>query len=297
MKTIKLSENLSFSPVAQGYWRLDGWGLTTADLVAHMRACIDLGVTTFDTAEIYGDTVCETMMGEAFRQEKSIRGQIQLVTKTGIFKQKIDGETFGYYDTTYERVMRSCKQSLKRLGTDHIDLYLIHREDPCFDPWETGRALLDLKKEGLVLEIGVSNFDPFKFEALNRAVNGELVTNQIEWNPLQFEHFNSGMIDYLAGNKIHPMAWSPLAGGRIFSRDDERAANAMAKIRQIADRHDVEPETIIYAWIMYHPVGAVPIVGSSRIDRLALAVDALDVQLEHYEWYEIYTASGQRVLR
>lgn len=297
MKTVRLSDNLSFSAVAQGYWRLDSWGMTTADLVRQMNACIDLGVTTFDTAEIYGDTTCETMMGEAFRQDPSIRGRIQLVTKTGIFKQKINGKIFGYYDTTYDRVVRSCKASLQRLGTDQIDLYLIHREDPCFDPWETGRALLDLKKEGLVLEIGVSNFDPFKFEALNQVVGGELVTNQIEWNPIQFEHFDSGMIDYLAGHKLHPMAWSPLAGGRIFSKDDPQAARAMAKITEIAERHGVDPVTIIYAWIMYHPVGAVPIVGSSRIDRLQQAVDAVDVQLAHYEWYEIYTASQQKVLR
>jgi predicted oxidoreductase len=297
MKKIQLSDPLTFSAIAQGYWRLDGWDFTTSDLVSHMRACIDLGVTTFDTAEIYGDTVCETLMGEAFRQDPSIRKQVQLVTKTGIFKQLVNGETFGYYDTTYDRVVRSCKESLQRLGTDHVDLYLIHREDPCFDPWETGRALLDLKKEGLVLEIGVSNFDPFKFEALNQAVNGELVTNQIEWNPLQFEHFNSGMIDYLTARRIHPMAWSPLAGGRIFSKGDERAVNAMAKITEIAERHSVDPVTVIYAWIMYHPVGAVPVVGSSRIDRLALAVDALEVQLEHYEWYEIYVASRQQVLR
>ncbi len=297
MKKIQLSDPLTFSAIAQGYWRLDGWDFTTSDLVSHMRACIDLGVTTFDTAEVYGDTICEILMGEAFRQDPSIRKQVQLVTKTGIFKQMVNGKTFGYYDTTYNRVVRSCKESLQRLGTDHIDLYLIHREDPCFDPWETGRALLDLKKEGLVLEIGVSNFDPFKFEALNQAVNGELVTNQIEWNPIQFEHFNSGMIDYLTARKIHPMAWSPLAGGRIFSKDDERAVNAMAKITEIAKRHDVEPVTVIYAWIMYHPVGAVPVVGSSRIDRLALAVDALEVHLEHYEWYEIYVASRQQVLR
>jgi predicted oxidoreductase len=86
--------------------------------------------------------------------------------------------------------MQSCKESLIRLGTDHIDLYLIHREDPCFDPWETARALKDLKKSGMVLEVGVSNFDPFKFDALNQAIEGELVTNQIEWNPVCFEHFN-----------------------------------------------------------------------------------------------------------
>ena len=177
------------------------------------------------------------------------------------------------------------------------DLYLIHREDPCFNPWETARALKDLKKEGLVKEVGVSNFDPFKFDALNKAMEGGLVTNQIEWNPVCFEHFNSGMMDYLTARRIHPMIWSPLAGGRLFRTGDEHCEKAMEKIREIAKRHGEEPETIVYAWLMYHPAGAMPISGSNKLARLDLAVRALEVKLEHYEWYEIYAASGQQVLR
>ena len=176
------------------------------------------------------------------------------------------------------------------------DLYLIHREDPCFNPWETARALKDLKKEGLVKEVGVSNFDPFKFDALNKAMKGGLVTNQIEWNPVCFEHFNSGMMDYLTARRIHPMLWSPLAGGRLFRTGDEHCEKAMEKIKEIAGRHGEEPETIVYAWLMYHPAGAMPISGSNKLARLDLAVRALEVKLEHYEWYEIYAASGQQVL-
>ncbi len=293
MKTVKLSEKLSLSGVVQGFWRLGNWKWETEELVRFMNACIERGVTTFDTAEIYSGTLCETLMGNAFAQDKSIRGKIQLVSKMGIFNK--DG--FGYYDTSYERVMQSCKESLKRLQTDYLDLYLIHREDPCFDPWETARALKDLKNEGLVREVGVSNFDPFKFDALNKAMDGELVTNQIEWNPVCFEHFNSGMMDYLTVNKIHPMIWSPLAGGRLFQSEDELCNKAMDKISEIAKRHGEEPETIIYAWLMYHPVGALPLSGSNKLSRLDLAIKAMDVKLEHHEWYEIYTASGQQILR
>ena len=297
MEKIKISEKLSMSAIAQGYWRLDGWEFTTEQLISHMHTCIDRGVTTFDTAEIYAATFCETLMGDAFRNDKSLRDQIQIVSKTGIFRQKINDVNFTYYDTTYDRIIKSCKGSLERLGIDHLDLYLIHREDPCFNPWETARALKDLKKEGLVLEVGVSNFDPFKFEALNRAMNGELVTNQIEWNPVCFEHFSSGMIDYLTQQRIRPMIWSPLAGGRIFTRDEDIYKDAMSKIKEIAQRHSVEPATIIYAWIMYHPVGAMPIVGSKNLERLDNAIKAEKVKLEHFEWYEIYTASKQQVLR
>ena len=162
---------------------------------------------------------------------------------------------------------------------------------------QAGRAMLDLKKEGLIKEIGVSNFDPFKFDAMNKAVDGALVTNQIEWNPVCFEHFNSGMMDYLTVNKIHPMIWSPLAGGRLFQEDDLQCKKAMDKIKEIAERHNCEPDTIVYAWIMYHPVQAMPIVGSRKVERIESAVKAMDVKLEHYEWYEIYAASGQQQIR
>lgn len=297
MKTVQLSEKLSLSPIVQGFWRLESWNWNTKELAEFMNACIERGVTTFDTAEIYSATLCEKLMGEAFALDKTIRDRIQLVSKTGIFQEKINGSTFGYYNTTYDRVIQSCKESLQRLKTDYLDLYLIHREDPCFDPWETARALKQLKKEGLVKEVGVSNFDPFKFDALNQAMDGELVTNQIEWNPVCFEHFNSGMMDYLTVHRIHPMIWSPLAGGRLFKSEDALCKKAMEKIREIAERHNEEPETIIYAWLMYHPVGAVPLSGSNKLERLDLAIKALDVKLKHHEWYEIYVASGQQVLR
>ena len=297
MKMIKLSEQLSLSAIIQGFWRLGSWNWTEKELSAFMNACIDRGVTTFDTAEIYSQTKCESWMGEAFAYDKTIRNRIQLVSKTGIFRTEVNGTSMGYYNTTYDRVIQSCKESLKRLQTDYLDLYLIHREDPCFDPWETARALQDLKKEGLIREAGVSNFDPFKFDALNKAMGGSLVTNQIEWNPVCFEHFESGMMDYLTVNRIHPMIWSPLAGGRLFQSEEEPCRKAMEKIREIAERHGEEPATIIFAWLLYHPAGVAPISGSNKLERLDLAIRALDVKLAHHEWYEIYTASGQKVLR
>lgn len=297
MEKMKLSENLSLSRVIQGFWRLDSWNFTTDELVRFMHECIDRGVTTFDTAEIYAETQCETLMGQAFQADPSLLGKIELVSKTGIFKTPVNGQSFGYYNTKKDRIIQSCKESLKRLNADHLDLYLIHREDPCFDPYDTAEGLLTLKKEGLVREIGVSNFDPFKFDALQKAVGGQLVTNQIEWNPVCFEHFNSGMMDYLTVNRIHPMIWSPLAGGRLFSGSDEKCRKALEVISALAEKHGVEPAVMVYAWIMYHPVGAMPLVGSSKLDRLDLAIQALDVKLEHNEWYQIYVASGQQVLR
>lgn len=297
MEKIKISNRLSLSRIVQGFWRLTDWNYTTDELIRFMHTCIDMGITTFDTAEIYGRTVCEALMGNAFRKDPVLIKRIELVTKTGIFEKQINGEKIGYYNTRYSRVIQSCKESISRLGIDKIDLYLIHREDPCFDPWDTGRALEELQKAGLVLEIGVSNFDPFKFEALNTAVNGKLSTNQIEWNPICFEHFNSGMIDYLVMKKLHPMIWSPLAGGKLFDNSCQRSLNVMKKVTEIAERHNASIESILYAWILYHPVGAIPISGSRNVERIRRAVKGLDIKLDHTEWYELYTASGQQTLR
>ncbi len=297
MDYIKLNETMEFSRIVQGFWRLTDWGFTTDRLIAFMEGCLERGVTTFDTAEVYGDTECESQLGKAFRERPDIRERIQLVSKTGIYKAQIGDKTFGYYNTAYDRLMQSCKEALRRLHCEYLDLYLIHREDPCMDPYETARALKDMKKQGLIKEAGVSNFDPFKLDALNHAMDGTLLTNQIEWNPVCFEHFNSGMMDMLTKEKIHPMIWSPLAGGRLFTSKEPAYVKALSKIREIAARHGVEPETIVYAWILYHPAGALPISGSNKPERLDRAVKALDVQLEHYEWYEIYAASGQQIIR
>lgn len=297
MDKISLSNQLSLSPIVQGFWRLDSWKLSTEQLTRFMSQCIDRGVTSFDTAEIYADSLCEKLMGDAFQSNKSLRNRIEVISKTGIFSKTINGQRFGYYNTTKKQIKISCKESLSRLKTDYIDLYLIHREDPCINPWDTGEALLELQREGYIKEFGVSNFDPIKFSALNSVVNDNLVTNQIELNPLCFEHFNSGMIDLLISKRIHPMIWSPLAGGKLFAKNNALSQRAMNKIKEIATRHNVEPETIIYAWLLYHPVKAIPISGSSKLERLDLAIRALQIRLEHYEWYEIYCASGQQVLR
>lgn len=293
MEYLKITEELSFSRIIQGFWRLVQWEWSAKELEAFMQECVERGVTTFDTAEVYGFGECETQLGRVFARNPALRNKIQLVSKTGIFNH----EGFKYYDTSYDRVKTSCKESLQRLSCDCLDLYLIHREDPCFDPKETGRALLELKKEGLVKEIGVSNFDPIKFQALNQFCENQLCTNQIEWNPCCYEHIHSGMIDLLTQKQLHPMIWSPLAGGKLFTSQESSYVRVREKLSEIAQRHDVEAEVIAYAWLLYHPVKAMPIVGSSKLSRLESAINALDVKLERWEWYEIYTASAGTRLR
>jgi len=297
MQYVNISDTVRFSRIVQGFWRLTDWDMPAAEAAALIDGCLERGVTTLDTAEIYGDGECEVQLGAALGQLKRRREDYQIVTKTGISKEVVDGETFGYYDTGYQRIIDSCKNSLRKLGCEYIDLYLIHREDPLIDHHQVAGALKELKKQGCIREAGVSNFDPFKFTALNNLMDGTLRTNQIEWNPCCFEHFDSGMMDLLVEKQVHPMIWSPLAGGQLFVSDEPRYAQARRKIEQIAARHGAAADTVVYAWLLAHPAGALPISGSHKLERLDAAIAALDLELTRAEWYEIYVASGQQVLR
>ena len=298
MEKLQLNHEVSLSRIVQGLWRLTSWNMSSQEIVDFVYQCIDLGVTSFDTAEIYGNYEAERVFGEALKLDPSLRSKIEIITKTGINMKSVKRDyRIGHYDTTYNKIIASCKKSIELMNCEYLDVYLIHREDPLIDHKEVARALDDLKSMGLIKSYGVSNFDPFKFEALQHFTNNQLVTNQIEISPLCFEHFNSGMMDVLQKHEVHPMIWSPLAGGEIFTSDDEKAVKVRNILKVIADRHQEEMDTILYAWLLKHPTKGLPISGSGKIERLKNAVRALDVELSLEEWYEIYTASQEQELR
>ena len=298
MEKLQLNHEVSLSRIVQGLWRLTSWNMSSQEIVDFVYQCIDLGVTSFDTAEIYGNYEAERVFGEALKLDPSLRSKIEIITKTGINMKSVKRDyRIGHYDTTYNKIIASCKKSIELMNCEYLDVYLIHREDPLIDHKEVARALDDLKSMGLIKSYGVSNFDPFKFEALQHFTNNQLVTNQIEISPLCFEHFNSGMMDVLQKHEVHPMIWSPLAGGEIFTSDDEKAVKVRNILKVIADRHQEEMDTIVYAWLLKHPTKGLLISGSGKIERLKNAVRALDVELSLEEWYEIYTASQEQELR
>jgi predicted oxidoreductase len=298
MEKIKLNEYVSISSIVQGLWRLTDWNWTIDETVKFIESCLALGVTTFDAAEIYGNYMGEERIGEVLRVAPHLRNQMEIVTKTGInmFSDKRNYK-MSHYDTRKQKVVTSCQESIKRMNCDVLDVFLIHREDPLIDHRELGKTLDELVDAGWVKSVGVSNFDPMKFDALQSYMKHKLITNQIECSPVCFEHFNNGNMDYLQKTNVRPMIWSPLAGGRLFTSSDEKNVRARKKIDEIAQRHGVESETIVFAWLLYHPVGAIPISGSGKIKRLQQALAGLNIALTHEEWYEIYTASGQQRLR
>ncbi len=294
MEKVKLSPHLEVSRIALGFWRLMDWKMTFNELEHLVEESLNLGVTTFDHADIYGEYQCEEAFGRLLRAKPTLRNKFQLITKCGIkvVSPKFPNQKINHYDTSYDHIIESVDQSLRNLNADHIDLLLIHRPDPLMNPEETARAFFQLKASGKVLNFGVSNFSIIQFEMLNKYFGGMLVTNQVEFSPYCLEHFQNGNMEFFLKQKIHPMGWSPMAGGALLNPTDEKGRRVHKKLQQIAGELGLDfIDQVIYAWILYHPSMVIPIVGSGKPERLKSAVDAMKIQLTREQWYEIFIAS------
>ncbi len=299
MEKIKLTPDSEVSRFALGFWRLKEWKLLSHDLLAYVETALELGITTFDHADIYGNYDCEALFGEALKLKPALRNKMQLVSKCGIklVSDKFPQRRINHYDTSYEHIVKSVEKSLQNLKTDHLDLLLIHRPDSLMNPDETARAFGKLKTSGKVLNFGVSNFTVADFELLQSALPFPLVTNQVEISPYQLEHFSNGNLAYLLKKNIHPMAWSPLAGGKLLRPADEKSERVHAKLKELASRLQIEHiDTLIYAWLLRHPAGIIPVLGTGNAVHLRQAIQALEINLTTEEWFEIYEAAlGYRV--
>lgn len=294
MKKIKLSENVSISLLVHGLWRLPDWNLSKQELSNLIEQCIELGITTFDHADIYGNHTCEALFGKAFALNTSPREKIQLISKCGIklANDKFPERQLKHYDYSKEYIIKSVEDSLKYLQTDYLDVLLLHRPSPFFDPNEVAEAFSSLKKSGKVLQFGVSNFTPQQFNMLDSYLEDKLVTNQIEISPLCLEHFNNENIDFSLEKRFHPMAWSPLAGGKLFNPKTEQEFRLHKCLKEIATELNIDSiDKIMYAWLLKHPVNIIPIVGSGKIERIQGAVESLKIQLSLEQWFKIYVAS------
>jgi predicted oxidoreductase len=294
MQTVQLSEQVSFSRIVHGMWRLREWGMDKQELLRLIEECLEMGITTFDHADIYGDYSCEALFGQALREKPDLRSSMQIVTKCGIMLRSAayPEHLVNHYDTSKEHIIRSVENSLRHFGTDYVDTLLIHRPDPFMDPAEVAEAFAQLKQEGKVLEFGVSNFLPSQMEMLASYLSMPLVTNQLEISVMQFEHFEKGTIEKCQEKRIAPMAWSPLAGGSIFSASTERATRVKNTLEEIKEEIGADSiDEIMYAWLLAHPAKMMPIVGSGKIERVRTAAQAVKLTLSRQQWFRIYISS------
>jgi predicted oxidoreductase len=294
MERVNLANQLEISRIIHGHWRLIEWGFSTKEITNLTQSIIDRGITTFDHADIYGNYECENAFGKVLSNIPEIRDKIQIISKCGIklISDKYPERKIKTYDYSYEHIIQSVEKSLKNLKTDYLDLLLLHRPSPFFDPEKVSRAFDKLKLDGKVLQYGVSNFSPLQFEMLKSHLNVNLITNQIEISPYCLDAFEDGNIDYLLKEKIKPLAWSPLAGGDIFNPKNERGKRLYSEIKAIADElNENRIDTIIYVWLLKHPVRIIPIIGTGKLPRIINAIDAMGIEMTDEQWYRIYIAS------
>ena len=282
--------HLELSPVVAGLWRLTEWQLDVAGRVRWIEQALELGITSFDHADIYGNYRAEALFGEALKAAPGLRRRMQLVSKCGIRLRSADRPyQLNHYDTSAAYVRAQVERSLVNLHTDRLDLVLIHRPDYLMDAAALAETFRTLTAEGKVLHWGVSNHSASQFALLHQ--HHPLQTNQLELSPLALQALDDGTLDQAQQLGLRPMIWSPLGGGRLFNGDDPKAMRLRQAMQPIAERHGISLATLAYAWILRHPCRPQPITGSGRIDGLREAVAALDITLDGEDWYAIWTAS------
>lgn len=287
--------DIAISPLAWGMWRLAENGRTTAEAARLVHAALDAGITLLDTADIYGFDGeggfgdAEALLGEVLAAEPALRSRMVLASKGGIMPPLP-------YDQSAAYLTGALDASLRRLQVETIDLYQIHRPDILAHPQEVARTLEDALAAGKIRSIGVSNFTQAQTEALAHFLDTPLATTQPEISPLRIDCFENGELDQAMGLGLTPLAWSPLGGGRLLSPGGARDMAVAAELDRIAAEQGVSRSVAAYGWLMAHPAGIVPIIGSQSAERIAEGAQALAMRWTRQDWYAVLVAArGERL--
>jgi predicted oxidoreductase len=284
------------SRLAYGVWRLlkDPEGAHVQRVLAKIQACLDCGITTIDHADIYGGYRVEEVFGAALRASPGLRHRLELVTKCGIMlvDPARPENRLKHYDYSRQHLIGSVERSLRNLATDYLDVLLLHRPSPLLDPDEVAEAVHLLIGQGKVRHVGVSNFTPAQFDTLASRLTVPLVTNQVELHPLWLAPFLDGTLDHCLQRRIAPMAWSPLAGGRLVSGQGEAEMRVRTVLSELGRKYGADLDQIGYAWLLRHPARIIPVLGTNRIERITSAARSLSLQLELQDWFAVWSASS-----
>jgi predicted oxidoreductase len=275
-----------------GFWRLKHWGMNAQQLLRFIEQCVDMGVTTMDHAMVYGS---EALFGEALALRPALRQQMEIVSKCGIRPcgfGALGALQTNHYDASADAIVQSVEHSLTALGTDHLDVLLIHRPDYLLQVDEVAACFAALKAAGKVKYFGVSNFNTHQFASLQQACDGSLVTHQIELSPLHLAPLDNGLLDQCVQQQIKPMLWSCLAGGSLLMPADERGVRVLEALKRVAEALHVNVEVVVYAWVLTLPCNPLPLLGTSKIERIYSAIQADALRLSREQWYSIWEAAN-----
>lgn len=302
MQRVTLPNGRSLSRIAYGVWRLsEAQDCSISANLARIDACLAQGITTFDHADIYGNYSCEDLFGQAIKARPALKDQIEIVTKTDIMllSKKWPQTRVKHYDTSAAHLTASVDRSLSRIGVDVIDLLLIHRPDPLLDAQALGLCLDGLIDGGKVRAAGVSNFMPWDVDLLQSCMKHKLQTNQIELSLLNTAPFINGQIAHAQQHRMPVMAWSPLGGGGLFDQAQTpgtAAARLAPALARLAAAAGTDTTAVAIAWLLHHPAGILPVMGTNQLQRIQSISDARRVPMDRQTWFELYElANGHAV--
>lgn len=295
MPSLVNSENralgqFEIGPISYGLWRFTNDDLASAQAI--VETALDNGMNLIDTSDVYGfdwggtgfGTV-EGLLGRVLTAAPGLRDRMVLATKGGIIPPTP-------YDSGEAYLRKACEDSMGRLGVEVIDLYQVHRPDMFTHPAELAATLAALREEGKIREVGISNYTPDQYEALAAHLPFPLATTQPEFSALHLHPMRDGTFDKCMRDGVLPLAWSPLGGGRLFDDGPDGIRRELASILDaLADRESVDRSAIALAFVLAHPSGSVPIIGTQNLDRIASSTAALGVNLDRADVYSIVQAS------
>ncbi len=279
-----------FSSLIAGTMTWGVWGshFNTNEMMSLIQHCVDMGITSFDHADIYGDYTTEAAFGEAWHKCNRSRDSIQLISKCGI---QLEGgkrkNVIKHYNYSKNYIVESVEQSLKYLHTDYLDLLLLHRPSPLMQPYEIAAAINQLKQQGKILDFGLSNFTSVQTEYIQKAI--KVNYHQIEFSITHFEAMLDGSLEHMQLHQIKPMCWAPL--GKVMKANDEQSKRILEAIHPMTEKYEVGIATLLLAWIMKHPACITPVFGSTSATRINELKKSTAIEMETSDWFTLWSAA------
>lgn len=280
----------ALSPIISGTMNWGVWdkNLTTKEMENLIQLCIENKITTFDHADIYGSYTTEADFGKAFHASKIAREKLQLITKCGIqMIAESRPNKIKHYDYSKDYIIWSVEESLKKLKTDYVDVFLLHRPSPLMQADEIAEAVEKLKAEGKIIDFGLSNFTSSQTELIRQKT--EVSYNQVQFSATNYEPMADGSFDYMQTHGIRPLSWNPL--GTVFREDTKKTRRLKKLLADLVQKYGFGSDTLLLAWILKHPAGVIPIAGTVNIARIQALMKAVELKMDKEDWFAIWTES------
>lgn len=281
----------TLSPIISGTMNWGVWdkNLTTKEMENLIQICIENKITTFDHADIYGSYTTEADFGKAFHNSKIAREKLQLITKCGIqmIAENRPENKIKHYDYSKDYIVWSVEESLKKLKTDYVDVFLLHRPSPLMQADEIAEAVEKLKSEGKIVDFGLSNFTNSQTELIRQKT--EVSYNQVQFSATHFEPMTDGSLDYMQTHGIRPLSWNPL--GTVFREDTKKTRRLKKLLSSLVEKYHFGSDTLLLSWILKHPAKVIPIAGTVNVARIQSLMKAVELEMDKEDWFAIWTES------